>query len=93
MATIETNAKTIFNVLILVEFMMPISRTTEFGQSLLSVIPSGNVTLHPVNSGEAAIMKACPERAERVEWEESLTINQHTMRDVSTPLDMTKTAE
>ena len=37
------------------------------------VIPSGNVTLHPIASGEAAKSKACPERAERVEWEGSFT--------------------
>jgi hypothetical protein len=37
-------------------------------------IPSGNVTLHPVNCGEAAIMRACPERAKRVEREEFLDI-------------------
>jgi hypothetical protein len=35
------------------------------------VMSSGNVTLHPINSGEAATLKACPERAERVEWETS----------------------
>jgi oxygen-independent coproporphyrinogen-3 oxidase len=32
---------------------------------------SGNVTLHPVDSAEGATMRACPERAERVEWETS----------------------
>jgi hypothetical protein len=36
---------------------------------------SGNVTLHPFNSGAAAILKACPERAQRVEREKSLTIS------------------
>jgi oxygen-independent coproporphyrinogen-3 oxidase len=34
---------------------------------------SGNVTLHPVDSAEGATMRACPERAQRVEWETSLT--------------------
>ncbi len=36
---------------------------------------SGNVTLHPVYSGEAALMGACPERVQRVEWETSLNIS------------------
>ena len=36
---------------------------------------SDNVTLHPINSGEAAIVRACPERAERVEWETSLGVS------------------
>jgi len=38
---------------------------------------SGNVTLHPADSGEAAILRACPERAERVEWETSLIISDY----------------
>jgi putative endonuclease len=37
---------------------------------------SGNVTLHPINSGAAAILRACPERAQRVEREESLDISE-----------------
>jgi len=39
------------------------------------VMSSGNVTLHSFNSGGAAILKACPERAQRVERETSLTIS------------------
>jgi hypothetical protein len=35
---------------------------------------SSNVTLHPFNSGPAAMLRACPERAKRVEWETSLNI-------------------
>jgi hypothetical protein len=46
---------------------------------------SGNVTLHPVYRGEAAIMKACPERAKRVEWETSLSISE-IVKDSSTAL-------
>jgi len=30
----------------------------------VSVMSSGNVTLHPFNSGAAAILRACPERAQ-----------------------------
>jgi hypothetical protein len=41
---------------------------------------SGNVTLHPLNSGAAAILKACPERAQRVERETPLTISDYTLR-------------
>jgi len=37
------------------------------------VMSSGNVRLHPFNSGAAVILKACPERVKRVEWETSLT--------------------
>jgi len=37
---------------------------------------SGNVTLHPFNSGVAAILRACPERAQRVERETSLAISE-----------------
>jgi hypothetical protein len=29
------------------------------------VMSSGNVTLHPFNSGAAAMLRACPERVER----------------------------
>ena len=36
---------------------------------------NSNVTLHPLNSGPAAMLKACPERAQRVEWETSLNIS------------------
>jgi hypothetical protein len=36
---------------------------------------SGNVTLHPFNSGAVAILKACPERAQRVERETSLAVS------------------
>jgi len=36
---------------------------------------SGNVTLHPFASGPAAMLRACPERAERVERETSLDIS------------------
>ena len=39
------------------------------------VMSSGNVTLHPLNSGAAAILRACPERAQRVERETSLNIS------------------
>jgi hypothetical protein len=39
------------------------------------VMSSGNVTLHPFNSGAAAILRACPERAQRVERETSLNIS------------------
>jgi hypothetical protein len=39
------------------------------------VMSSGNVTLHPLNSGVAAILRACPERAQRVERETSLNIS------------------
>jgi hypothetical protein len=35
---------------------------------------SGNVRLHPFNSGAAAIVRACPEREQRVEWETSHTV-------------------
>jgi len=45
------------------------------------VIPSGNVTLHSVNRGKAAILWACPERAQRVEREESHNRSaDHTMQ-------------
>jgi hypothetical protein len=61
---------------------------------------SGNVTLHPFNSGAAAMLRACPERAQRVEWETSLTISanslrngQTTFRDSSASLGMTKREE
>jgi hypothetical protein len=60
-------------------------------KNTLFVIPSGNVTLHPITSGEAATVKACPERADRVEREESLTISE-IFRNVSTLLDMTRAA-
>jgi hypothetical protein len=42
---------------------------------------SGNVTLHPFNSGAAAIMRACPERAQRVERETSLIISVRAVCD------------
>ena len=56
---------------------------------------SDNVTLHPVKSGEAAKVRACPERAERVERETSLNISdghyiKETVRDSSTSVGMTK---
>ena len=50
---------------------------------------SGNVTLHPFNSGAAAILRACPERAERVERKTSLDISE-IIGDSSTSLGMTK---
>src|SRR5205085_9065291 len=60
---------------------------------------SGNVTLHPFNSGAAAILQACPERAQRVERETSLDISVLTrrptteiVRDSSTPVGMTAKA-
>jgi hypothetical protein len=40
------------------------------------VISSGNVTLHPFDSGAAAILKARPEQAERVERETSLNVSE-----------------
>src|SRR6202043_525361 len=43
-----------------------------------SVMSSGNVTLHPFNSGATAMLRACPERAERVERETSLDISEET---------------
>jgi len=50
------------------------------GSSVISnasiVMSSGNVTLHPFNSGAAATLRACPERAQRVERETSLTISE-----------------
>ena len=52
---------------------------------------SGNVTLHPINSGEAGKLKACPERAKRVEWETSLNVSEMA-RDSSTSLRMTEIA-
>jgi hypothetical protein len=39
-----------------------------------SVMSSGNVTLHPFKRDAAAVLRACPERAQRVERETSLTI-------------------
>jgi len=39
------------------------------------VMLSGNVTLRSVHCGEAAILSACPERAQRVERETSLDIS------------------
>jgi hypothetical protein len=61
------------------------------------VMSSGNVTLHPFASGAAAMLRACPERAERVEWETSLNISVLTelttteiVRDSSTSVGMTK---
>jgi D-amino-acid oxidase len=49
------------------------------GSSVISnasiVMSSGNVTLHPFNSGAAATLRACPERAQRVERETSLNIS------------------
>jgi len=42
---------------------------------VLAVMSSGNVTLHPFNSGVAARLRACPERAQRVEWETSQNIS------------------
>jgi hypothetical protein len=58
---------------------------------------SGNVTLHPFISGAAAILRACPERAQRVERETSLDISvlrkpriTETVRDSSTSVGMTK---
>src|SRR5947209_1841131 len=47
----------------------------EYQWASFSVMSSGNVTLHPVNSGEAAKVRACPEQAKRVERETSLTIS------------------
>jgi len=54
------------------------------------------VTLHPFNSGAAAILRACPERAQRVEREDSLNISAvaereepEISRDVSTAVDIT----
>jgi hypothetical protein len=41
----------------------------------LFAMSSGNVTLHPFNSGVAAILRACPERAKQVERETSLNIS------------------
>src|SRR5207248_6798351 len=59
-----------------------------------SVMSSGNVTLHPFRSGAAAILRACPERAKRVEWETSLDVsvflNSEIFRDSSTSVGMTK---
>ena len=49
------------------------------------VMSSGNVTLHPSKGGTAAILRACPERAQRVERETSLTISE-TVTDSSTAL-------
>ncbi len=46
------------------------------------VMSSGNVTLHPFNSGAAAILRACPERAQRVERETSLNISEISSRHV-----------
>jgi D-amino-acid oxidase len=46
-----------------------------FISSALPVMSSGNVTLHPFNSGAAATLRACPKRAQRVERETSLTIS------------------
>ena len=37
---------------------------------------SGNVAVHSDNSGETAMLKACPERAQRVEWEIPLNISE-----------------
>jgi hypothetical protein len=47
---------------------------------------SGNLTLHPLISGEAAILKACPERAKRVERETSVDIS-----DISVLSELTTT--
>ena len=48
------------------------------------------MTLHPIISGKDATVKACPERAKRVERDESLPVFREDMiRDVSTSLDMT----
>src|SRR5438132_10220930 len=55
-----------------------------------SLCPSGNVTLHPFNSGAAATLRACPERAQRVERETSLDVSE-IVGDSSTPLGMTVT--
>jgi hypothetical protein len=61
------------------------------------VMSSGNVALHPFNSGVAAIVRACPEREQRVEWETSLNISVLTafpkteiVRDSSTSVGMTR---
>ena len=57
---------------------------------------SGNVTLHPVNSGEAAKVRACPERAQRVKCETSPTISVSNLvrgeifSDSSTSVGMTQ---
>jgi hypothetical protein len=50
---------------------------------------SGNVTLHPFISGAAAILEACPERAQQVERETSLNISE-IVRDSSTSVGMTR---
>ena len=47
------------------------------------VMSSGNVTLHPVKSGGAAKVRACLERAERVEWETSLDISAELIQRIS----------
>ena len=56
---------------------------------LVLVMSSGNVTLHPFNSGAAAILRACPERAKRVERKTSLDISE-IVRDFSTSVEMTE---
>ena len=54
------------------------------------VMSSDNVTLHTIYSGDAAILKACPERAKRVEWETSLNISESNS---STSVGMTERGE
>jgi hypothetical protein len=44
---------------------------------------SGNVTLHPFNSGATAILRACPERAQRVERETSLDISGYLVKQIA----------
>jgi hypothetical protein len=62
------------------------------------VMSSDNVTLHPIYSGDAAILKACSERAKRVEWETSLNISESnngrtTVGDSSASVGMTERDE
>jgi hypothetical protein len=62
------------------------------------VMSTGNVRLHPFYSGAAALMRACPERAERVEWETSLALvganrDLEILRDFSTSVEMTEMSE
>jgi hypothetical protein len=47
------------------------------------VMSSGNVTLHPFNRSAAVILKACPERAQRVERETSLDISENLFGQIN----------
>src|SRR5437588_12140016 len=59
-----------------------------------SVMSGSNVTLHPFRSGAAAILRACPERANESNGRHLLmfqcSLNSEIFRDSSTSVGMTK---